>query len=306
MPEGQILGRIDKKYPDYDGITIQHILDCKTITPEKLIHDYNNLLKLNVGENTRSFAGNKIVYHFFFKEMLETFSSRRGFKRLIDMFDNPEERKKIIDGALKYPRRKKMTYLEPIDLYECHRKLLGSINTFKPSVAKHIYNNFGATRVLDPCAGWGGRMLGAMALNISYTGFDTNPVVVEKSNELKEFFKTGKDNINVIYGDCLAQDFSNIDYDFVLTSPPYFNLEIYTGMTQFETENQYYLEFLRPLILNCRNNIQEGGKVCINISDKIYDKYIQLTGDIAADEFIELKQQMGGKKNKENIYVWKC
>ena len=40
-------------------------------------------------------------------------------------------------------------------------------------------------------------------------------------------------------------------------------------MTQFETENQYYLEFLRPLILNCRNNIQEGGTVCINISDKI-------------------------------------
>ena len=70
MPEGQILGRIDKKYPDYDGITIQHILDCKTITPQKLIHDYNNLLKLDVGENTRSFAGNKIVYHFFFKEML--------------------------------------------------------------------------------------------------------------------------------------------------------------------------------------------------------------------------------------------
>ena len=113
-------------------------------------------------------------------------------------------------------------------------------------------------------------MLGAMALNLeSYTGFDTNLVVVEKSKELKEFFKPGSDNINVIHDDCLKADFSEIDYDFVLTSPPYFNLEIYSGMTPFSSNNQYYREFLNPLIKNCRDNIREGGHVCINISDYI-------------------------------------
>jgi hypothetical protein len=79
-------------------------------------------------------------------------------------------------------------------------------------------------------------------------------------------------------------------------SPPYINLEIYTGMTQFETENQYYLEFLKSLILNCRNNIQEVGSVCINISDKIYDKY---TANL------EIQKQMGWKKQRKDMF-WRC
>ena len=307
MPEGKVLGRIDKTYPDYEGITIEQILECKTITPELLLRDYNKLCELPVDENPRSFAGNKTVYHYFFKEMLNTDSSRKGFRRLIDMYSDMEARKKLIDNAIKYPRRTKMTYLDPVDIYEIHRKLKGSINTFKPSIAKHIYKRFGASRVLDPCAGWGGRMLGAMALNLeSYTGFDTNLVVVEKSKELKEFFKPGADNINVIHDDCLKADFSQIDYDFVLTSPPYFNLEIYSGMTPFSSNDQYYREFLNPLIKNCRDNIREGGHVCINISDYIYNDYLKLTGDRKADLTFELKQQTGGKKNKEKVYIWKC
>jgi hypothetical protein len=307
MPEGQILGRIDKTYPDYEGITIDHILECKTITPELLLRDYNNLCRLTVDENPRSFAGNKIVYHFYFKEMLQTDSSRKGFTRLIDLYRDMEPRKNLIDSAIKYPRRTKMTYLDPVDIYEIHRKLKGSINTFKPSIAKYIYKQFGATRILDPCAGWGGRMLGAMALNLeSYMGFDTNPVVVEKSRELKEFFKPEADNIKVIEGNCLEQDFSAIEYDFVLTSPPYFNLEIYTGMTEFSSNDQYYIEFLKPLIYRCRINIREGGHVCINISDYIYNDYLKLTGDREADIIFELKQQTGGKKNKEKVYIWKC
>ena len=33
--------------------------------------------------------------------------------------------------------------------------------TFMPGYAKAVYEHFGAQAVLDPCAGWGDRMLGA-------------------------------------------------------------------------------------------------------------------------------------------------
>ena len=46
---------------------------------------------------------------------------------------------------------------------------------FKPSLAKHVIEFFGAKRVLDFSAGWGERMLGAMAAQVEeYLAFDPN------------------------------------------------------------------------------------------------------------------------------------
>ena len=37
-----------------------------------------------------------------------------------------------------------------------------------------MFLKYGVTSVLDPTAGWGGRMLGAWVMGIDYTGVDTN------------------------------------------------------------------------------------------------------------------------------------
>ena len=41
--------------------------------------------------------------------------------------------------------------------------------TFMPAYAKQIYSYFQAKRVLDPCAGWGDRLLGAAATRTTHT-----------------------------------------------------------------------------------------------------------------------------------------
>jgi hypothetical protein len=161
-------------------------------------------------------------------------------------------------------------------------------------------------------------MLGAWALGIDYTGMDTNVEMkqaYEGMLELLEGFTPYNSplikfahhpKLEMVWQSCLDVDFSNLHYDFVLTSPPYVNLEVYEHMTPWETDEQFYKGFLIPLWQKCVDNIQPGGKTCFNISPKMYDDAV-LHGlpECHAEE--DLKQQLGqqtGKKKQDKIYIW--
>ena len=42
--------------------------------------------------------------------------------------------------------------------------------------------------------------------------------------------------IKLMFKDALKVDYSKLDYDCVLTSPPYYNVEVYEGMKAKEDE----------------------------------------------------------------------
>jgi len=322
---------ICKKNPNYNAMSYSEIENCNVLTDEQLQKEFNKMKEwANKCDITKdcpnSFCGNKIVKHFTFPQLLKT---RRGNKpTLQELWENEDTRKTLIDNAIKYNRRKKLDVLHPIDIYQINNLCAGSIVAFKPSVATYIYKKFGATKVLDPCAGWGGRMLGAWALNIRYVGIDTNRNLIspyldfhDLSNLLgnnkvfppkeEQQDKTEQAYRALHYGNCFEEDFSRYDYDFVLTSPPYLNVEVYEDMTPFDSEKQYYTQFLIPLIHKCLKDIKKDGKVCINVSDYIMNK-AQSKYDLFAPrqdyrismEAYEMPQQTGGKKNKEMLYVF--
>jgi DNA modification methylase len=196
---------------------------------------------------------------------------------------------------------------------------------FKSTTAKYLYKKFKATKVLDPTAGWGGRMLGAWSLGIDYTGIDTNVEMIPAYNDMMSFLKaeTGFDNalfeidngssLNMIWQSCLDVDFSQLDYDFVLTSPPYVNLEIYEHMEEWTSDQVFYQGFFIPLWQKCVDNIKKGGHVCFNISPKMYADALKF-GLTPCHEEEDLLQQMGqkanalkkGKKKQDKIYIWHC
>jgi hypothetical protein len=117
----------------------------------------------------------------------------------------------------------------------------------------------------------------------------------------------------MIWQSCLDVDFSVIEYDFVLTSPPYVNLEIYEHMTPWESDELFYRGFFIPLWQKCVDHIKPGGHVAFNISPKMYEDALKF-GLTPCHEEEDLKQQMGqrslslktGKKKQDKIYVWKC
>ena len=117
----------------------------------------------------------------------------------------------------------------------------------------------------------------------------------------------------MIWDSCLNVDFTKLDYDFVLTSPPYINLEIYEHMTEWDSDKAFYELFFIPLWQKCVDNIKKGGTVCFNISPKMYADAVKHGLTPCHDEE-DLLQQMGqkvnalskGKKKQDKIYIWHC
>lgn len=293
-----------------NDVTIDDIENHKIISDNELIRDFTNLIKLNVSENKNSFAGNTILYHFQLKNLLNC--KRSDGKTIYDVYNDPIEWNTLIEQTKKRNRGGKTA---AGNVFECFRINRGAVVMFKASTAKYLYKKYNATSILDPTAGWGGRLLGAWALNLNYTGIDTNIELQSSYNKMIEFlsmnFKS-ESKYQMIWKDCLLVDFSKIKYDFVLTSPPYLNLELYEHMPIWKSQDLFYIKFFMPLFEKCISNIKKGGHICFNISPKMYSDAIKF-GLPKSDIEEPLKQQLGqkhekiniGKKQQDKIYIWR-
>lgn len=303
-----------------NSVTITDIENHKNISTKELRKDLDNLNKFDASTNANNFAGNPFLYHFQFKNLLKC--RRQDGKTIYDIYNDPVEWAKLLDST---KQRNRGGRTAAGNVFECFRINLGSVVMFKATTAKYLYKKYRAKNVLDPTAGWGGRMLGAWSLGINYTGIDTNVEMIPAYTDMMNFLKaeTGFDNalfeidngskLDMIWSSCLDVDFSQIDYDFVLTSPPYINLEVYEHMEEWSSDEAFYKTFFIPLWQKCVDNIKAGGHVCFNISPKMYDDAVKYGLEVC-DEEEDLKQQMGqkanslkaGKKKQDKIYIWRC
>ena len=303
-----------------NSVTIADIENHKNITTKELRKDLDNLNKFDATTNANNFAGNPFLYHHQFKNLLKC--RREDGKTIYDIAADPVQWDKLIENT-KVRNRGGRTAAG--NIFECFRINLGSVVMFKSTTAKYLYKKYKAKSVLDPTAGWGGRMLGAWSLGIDYTGIDTNVEMIPAYDAMMDFLneETGFDNalfevdngskLNMIWQSCLDVDFSEIEYDFVLTSPPYVNLELYEHMTPWQKDEDFYTNFFIPLHTKCVTHIKKGGNVAFNISPKMYADALKF-GLTPCDDEEDLLQQMGqkanalkkGKKKQDKIYIWKC
>jgi len=298
-----------------DSVVIEDIENHKLITTEELQRDLDNLNKFTAESNENNFAGNPFLYHFQFKNLLNC--KREKGKTIYDIWNDKTEWDKLIEQT-KIRNRGGRTAAG--NVYECFRINLGSIVMFKSTTAKYLYKKYNAKSVLDPTAGWGGRMLGAWSLGINYTGIDTNTEMKTAYDKMINFLDAERNfgnglfeeektfKLNMLWQSALDVDFSKLDYDFVLTSPPYVNLELYEHMEPWQSDKAFYEQFFIPLWAKCVKHINKGGNVAFNISPKMYEDAVA-HGLKPCDEEEDLKQQLGqqkGKKKQDKIYVWKC
>jgi hypothetical protein len=264
-----------------DAVTIQDIETHKNITTKELQRDLQNLNKFDADTNANNFAGNPFLYHYQFTNLLKC--RRQDGKTIYDIWNDKTQWDKLIENT-KVRNRGGRTAAG--NVFECFRINLGSVVMFKATTAKYLYKKYKAKSVLDPTAGWGGRMLGAWSLGIDYTGCDTNTEMKDAYDKMIAFLDAELESVNglnnnffelerdfklqMIWQSCLDIDFSKINYDFVLTSPPYVNLELYEHMEPWQSDQAFYEQFFIPLWQKCVDNIQKGGHVAFNISPKMY------------------------------------
>lgn len=179
------------------------------------------------------------------------------------------------------------------------------ITIYRPLLTKRIIETFNATNVLDVCIGWGGRMLGTLCVpNTHYTGIEPFSKTYEGLLRIKEQLKL--DNA-VIYNDTAENILPKLEkkYDLALTSPPYYNLEIYsqesTQSHNYGTYEEWITHFLKPVVYGVLDKLVDNGKSCWSVknfkSDKTYNLY---------DDIVRLHQEKGWVKLEREFYVGNC
>lgn len=150
------------------------------------------------------------------------------------------------------------------------RKYIAS--QFRPSAVKCLYEIFNATDILDFSSGWGDRLTAFMATKdtVSYTGIDPNNSLYEGyNNQIKNNNINKNINMNL---DCAESFVHQNKYDFVFTSPPYFNIEKYSNdmnqsFKKYKKLDVWLNDFLFKSIHNLWVNLKDDAIVMINISD---------------------------------------
>lgn len=126
-------------------------------------------------------------------------------------------------------------------------------------------------RYLDISAGWGDRLITAIAMECEYLGFDPNINLKPGHDQIIKRFGDPKKH-RVIYQPFEQADLSKEEkFDFCLTSPPFFDIEIYPGenqsITTFPDFYDWFVGFLFKSFNIVWNALKVGGYLGINISD---------------------------------------
>lgn len=158
-----------------------------------------------------------------------------------------------------------------------YRVVAAAAADFPPMKARDIFRTYyKGGRVLDPCHGWGGRLVGAMLADVEeYVGVDPSPDAHAGVIKIYEAFKEYQDtNITLIqkpFEDC---EWKDGEFDFALTCPPYFDVEKYSGedtsSNRYPKFEQWCNSFYEPLIVNTMNALKEDGVFALIVGSQLY------------------------------------
>ena len=192
-----------------------------------------------------------------------------------------------------------------------HRDLFGFIQfmnhgpaQFSPNIAIDLYTIFKATKIFDPFAGWGDRCVAAMAKDLGYIGVDSNSNLKWAYKEMINFYPH-RSKIRFINKPVEKVDLSKLDFDFVLTSPPFWDekqyiTEKYSRMTYPDYE-EFMDKVLIPTILKCAKKAEWS---CYYIP-KHMARYVSQKTGLKWDKKITYVGMGNKKYQKYNIYCLK-
>ena len=294
-----------------DELKTQIANKIKDITVDDLEDDMGKLIQIGKDAFTtssRSRIGNNVVDYFTFRQRLET--KGKYDINFFEFIQNIEEfkKKKFIQTMLTYykdVKNKNNTKNEYIVLKEVYNICISAINIMRPLNCMEIYTKYKAKRVLNFCAGWGGSAVAAAALNLdAYYGVEINSDLKQPYDNMITFLqKKCATKFENIICDAVDVDYSNMNYDTVFSSPPYYFLEKYANNVKYVSKKDMDEKFYRPLFAKTHNGLQPGGHYIINVCKEVYDNVLKgLLGD--AHESFPLKKSKRQNNHTEMVYVW--
>ena len=193
-------------------------------TQEECLREWKKL-RITPGNYSAAPANNRIVLtsqpHFFHIEK--------------QLYKDPLIREKLIANRKKYLYKNSFNHRELLRGFKISGLHIG-YSHFSPLWIKKFIEDFNITSIYDPCGGWGHRLVGATAANISYTYNDKWKQSYEGAKNIAHLINS---SARIYNNDCT--NFTPVeDYTCVFTCPPYYNVELYSD-TGFKTIEEYKL-----------------------------------------------------------------
>lgn len=185
----------------------------------------------------------------------------------------------------------------PWDYWQKYKKLNKNliVSSFNPAIMVHFIKKFKATKVLDFAAGWGDRLIGALAANIQfYCGVD--PFL--NYQEMIDYFSSTT-KVEMIQSSFVDAVLPQVDFNLVLTSPPHFNAEIY--IKPFTDLTTWFDDYLIASLNKAWDALGQGHMVII-LSD--------IPGAQYTEDMVTVFNQLHPESTYlgiqlNNCYIWK-
>ena len=279
------------------------------ISDQDVLTDFTKLVEIGCGKHAAlSTVGNDVVNHFTAAERLNT----SGYQDVsfYDVLFNQRQlkRENYVKKLLAFYKKNRKGYPDIKVMFRLTNLYFSSVSIFKPLIAMDVYCRFQPKSVLDFTMGWGGRLVGACALNVpKYIGIDSNRNLKTPYNKMCRFLKKhSTTDIKLYFQDALSVDYSKLDYDLVLTSPPYYNIELYNnGSNNQKTKEEWDEQFYKPIFQKTYKHLSSGGHYCLNIPEEVFKTVaINILGKPQTKIPLPKAQRSAGEKYHEYIYVW--
>ena len=281
-----------------------------------LNRDWNKLQFYNTDKkeiNATTTVGTKIIKHYM--PNLNRVKNYKGIS-LEDLWIKD----KIIKALMFNRKQHNTPYMSEIVRSIGFTNGLTRVTIYRPALARKVIKETNSKTVLDCCVGWGGRLLGACSLEgISYVGIEPDTETYNNLVKIVKFLKL-EDKVTLINKPAeeaikdLQKDKKT--FDIALTSPPFYNLEIYSNedtqsIKKYNTYETWLDNFIKPVITyitkNCKisawsiKNFKSDKKY--NLFDDITHIHEQLNWKLTEDEdkkfIMQNSKRPGAGKNTE-------
>ena len=170
---------------------------------------------------------------------------------------------------------------------------------------------------MDISAGWGDRLISAILFDLDYyCGVDPNDCLKDLYKKIiDDLVKDDKkNNYQVIHDGFETADLPDMKFDLVFSSPPFFDVEIYSkssgdSLVRYNSEESWYRDFLIKSIDKAYDYLEKDGHLVLYISEGIKTSYItrmieHINKKMEYNGIIYYYMEQKKKKHPRKIYVW--
>jgi hypothetical protein len=198
----------------------------------------------------------------------DRYSLMEGLERVASGEIAPERLMFVLKGELDF----RPTYYQSLPFGGARMPL-----DFPATLARNIMDRYAkGGSVLDPCHGWGGRLVGFLLSGaVHYVGYDVSPIINKGTCAVYEALKPYVDEkgVELYCGSVEMTDYGETQFDLVFTSPPYYDCEKYIGgeqSHQYKSYDEWKQRFLGELLSKSFKALKDGGILCLQIGSQKY------------------------------------